>query len=974
MNTDALKQTIAITATFTAEPIEESLAFWMQELELSCQIEFAPYNQVFQQLLAPTSLLSQNRKGINIILVRFEDWQRFENHEKVAEIESPENALEKISKNVQDLIVALKSTATRSSAPHIACLCPASPVAMADTNQMAFFQEMEAIMVSELAGVSGLYLMTAKDLAAYPVENYYDPQGDKLGHIPFTPVFFTALGTAIARKISAIKSAPYKVIVLDCDNTLWKGVVGEDGVMGIEIATPWKTLQEFIVEQQKAGVLICLCSKNSEADVVEVFEKRPEMPLKREHIVSWRLNWMPKPENIRSLATELNLGLDSFIFIDDNPVECAQVQASCPEVLTLQLPIDGDIPRFLNHVWAVDRLKVTEADKQRTSLYKQNIERDRFAKESLTFEDFLAGLALKVEISQPFPSQLPRVSQLTQRTNQFNFTTIRRSEGEIQQLSQSGLECRVVEVGDRFGDYGLVGVMIFSTGDDTIDIDTFLLSCRVLGRGVEHRMLTHLAEIAKERNLDFVKVFYIPTQRNLPALKFLESVGADFKQPLDNGYCFSLPVEFAAALSYTPSAAESTPDPNVPVKAAIATGAAMPQIGKSALMSRIANELYSAKQVLRLIESQQRQRPQIQQSFVAPRTETEQKLADIWKQVLRVKQVGIYDNFFELGGSSLLAVLIFAQIEKIFSKDLPVATLFEAPTVEQLSSILLRQKESTVSWSSSLVAIRPSGSKPPFFCVPGAGLDATSFAAFAQHLGPNQPFYSLKSEFLNGKKDHCARVEDMAAHYIKEIRSLQPKGPYLLGGNCFGGTVAFEMAQQLQTQGQKVALLALIDAYAPIPEPSTPPARYQAYLHNFYYWLFKAYYYLGNLTRQRGAKEKLAYALELAKFKLRQIAYNYKLYSSSGRSLPYDLRYYYAEEISQQAMSAYTPQVYQGKVTLLRTSRQNREWYYGPHLGWGELASEGVEIYKIPGIFGSSLREPSVQVLAERLRACLEDV
>ena len=157
--------------------------------------------------------------------------------------------------------------------------------------------------------------------------------------------------------------------------------------------------------------------------MLEVFDRRPDMVLKREHLVSWRINWQPKSENIRSLAQELNLGLDSFIFLDDNPVECAEVRSGCPEVLTLRLPIDGDIEGFLRHVWAFDRLRVTSEDRQRTTMYKQEAERARFQKQAPTIDEFLAGLDLQVTISEPAPEQVDRVAQLTQRTNQFNFTT-----------------------------------------------------------------------------------------------------------------------------------------------------------------------------------------------------------------------------------------------------------------------------------------------------------------------------------------------------------------------------------------------------------------------------------------------------------------------------------------------------------------------------------------------------------------------
>ncbi|MBV8884483.1 MAG: hypothetical protein JO235_10875, partial [Chroococcidiopsidaceae cyanobacterium CP_BM_RX_35] len=212
------QQNIAISATFTAEPIEESLAIWMQELNIPSAIQFAPYNQIFQQLLDPSSLLSQNQHGINIVLLRFEDWRRTEDG-SYTEVISPEE----MERNVQELVMALKSAASRSASLQIVCFCPASPAARADASLMTFFQQMQDLMELELSNVSGLHLLSSQDLNKYPVEDYYDLQGDRIGHIPFTPLFFTALGTALARKIYGLKSKPSKVIVLDCDNTLWKG-------------------------------------------------------------------------------------------------------------------------------------------------------------------------------------------------------------------------------------------------------------------------------------------------------------------------------------------------------------------------------------------------------------------------------------------------------------------------------------------------------------------------------------------------------------------------------------------------------------------------------------------------------------------------------------------------------------------------------------------------------------------------------
>jgi FkbH-like protein len=682
------RQTIAIAATFTSDLVEEFLTFWMQELGMECQIEFAAYNQVFQQLLDSSSQLSQNKNGINVILVRFEDWQKYEKDFPPAVTPSTaniyEDICENIERNVQDFVLALKSSAQRSGTPHLVFICPASPQFLEDSNRSAFFHQMQQQIVSELVNFSNIYPVTSSELSAiYPVSDYHDPLGNKLGHVPYTSTFFSALGTMIARKIFQINTAPYKVIVLDCDQTLWQGVCGEDGALGVEIDPPRQSFQEFIVAQHNAGKLICLSSKNDESDVWAVFEHHQLMPLKREHLVSWRINWKSKSENIQSLARELQVGLDSFIFIDDNPVECAEVQAKCPEVLTIQLPQQPNrIPEFLKHIWAFDSLKVTKEDLARTELYRQNFERERWREKSLTFTDFLAGLKLQVKIDAITSDKITRVSQLTQRTNQFNFTTIRRSEGEIQQLFESGqLECLKVEVKDRFGDYGLVGTILFKSGVDAITVDTFLLSCRVLGRGVEHKMLAEVGNIARERRLERVDVLYIPTQKNHLAFDFLNNVGAEFKQEVDRDWLFRFPVELISQLTFISSIKETTPASDLPTQTSTVT-LTTHSAAKSTLYQRIATKLYNAPQILHLVKSQKYQeRPELKQAFVEPRSSVEELVVGIWREILNLDRVGIYDNFFELGGHSLLAVQVISRLQEAFCVKLSLLSLFKKSTV-----------------------------------------------------------------------------------------------------------------------------------------------------------------------------------------------------------------------------------------------------------------------------------------------------
>ncbi|MDJ0580939.1 HAD-IIIC family phosphatase [Crocosphaera sp.] len=683
-------QLIIISSTFTAEPIEESINYWMEKLNLSSKVTFTAYNQVFQELLNPNSETSKNEEGINIILIRLEDWVRFEEKKQDQQI-----WLEKIQQTSQELITAIQQASQTNQAPLIVGICPPSPSVLSNAKQANFLLRIENSLETQLKHQSNLYLITSQDIqATYPVEDYYDQNRDELGHIPYTETFYTALGTAIARKIYTIKQAPYKVIVLDCDNTLWSGVSGEEGAKGVTIDNNRQGLQSFLVEQQKAGKLLCLCSKNNEEDVWSVFDYHEEMPLKKGHIVASKINWQPKSANLKALATELNLGLDSFIFIDDNPVECAEVTANCPEVLALQLPENGeDIPQWLKHLWPLDVNKMTEEDQKRTQMYQQQIAREKLKEQTLTFRDFLASLDLQLEISSIKTEDLPRISQLTQRTNQFNLTTIRRSEKEIAQLlKQEKLEGVGVRVKDRFGDYGLVGVLLFEGDQEVLKVDTFLLSCRVLGRGVEYEMLKFLGKTAQEKQLNQVNLAYEKTSKNQPVLDFLEAVGQEEKQKTETGWIFELAVERVINLKFEPE--EKV---NLEQEKELASNSSTAKIqARSELMNQIAKGLQNPSKVLELIVHKKKQESSKEsREFVAPRNEIEEQLALIFQEVLKREKVGIYDNFFELGGNSILATQVISRIREVFTMELCLNVLFEKPEIIDLAE-QISQTRSTI--------------------------------------------------------------------------------------------------------------------------------------------------------------------------------------------------------------------------------------------------------------------------------------
>ncbi|HKI01528.1 MAG TPA: HAD-IIIC family phosphatase, partial [Thermoanaerobaculia bacterium] len=577
------RRPLTVTSTFTAEPLADVLAFWSEELELGLEVRFSPYNQVFQQLLDPGSLLASDaaRDGIGVVLVRCEDWLRF------ADGQSGAGPAETLEHNVSDLAAALASWSDRDAGPLLVAVCPPSGAALSEPGIGDVLERAEERLAAGLAGRPGIHLMGPRELfARYPVEVAEDREADALGHVPYTPELFAALGTLLVRRMYALLARPRKVVAIDCDQTLWRGVCGEDGPLGIEVDPPRRRLQELLVRQHEAGMLLCLCSKNSEQDVLEVFEKRPEMPLGLRHLVAWKVNWRSKSENLRDLARELDLGLDSFVLLDDNPVECGEVEASLPEVLVLRLPEDpAEIPRLLEHAWVFDRLTVTAEDSRRTELYRENALRERFRGASVDFASFLAGLELRVDISPLAPGDVERAAQLTQRTNQFNVRALRSSEAEILDLRRSGTECHVVRVRDRFGDYGLVGVVLFATRGSSLAVHDFLLSCRVLGRGAEHRILAWLGEVAGERGCAFVEIPYRPTDRNQPALDFLAGVRGGLREEAAEGQLFRFPTEVAAGARLDPRSPTAGPAAERPRERAATEKA------QSGVFRRIALEL-----------------------------------------------------------------------------------------------------------------------------------------------------------------------------------------------------------------------------------------------------------------------------------------------------------------------------------------------------------------------------------------------
>ncbi|MFD9206926.1 ACP S-malonyltransferase [Streptomyces sioyaensis] len=515
---------LVVAATFVAEPVADVLRFWDRQLDLGLEVEFAQYDQVFQSLLDPVGPFGSNDRGVNVVLLRLEDWLTPRSSDQAVDWEAARTTADEFSRAVEHLTGS-------SRVPLLVCLCPPSPLLTADKGRRLMYADLERGLGDRLRALPGVHVLADDSWhGAYAVPDGHDPAREEMAHIPYTPEAFTALGTSVMRGVHAVTRTSFKALVLDCDNTLWAGAVGEEGTDGIRIGPGHRYLQQYAADLSERGILVCLCSKNAAEDVTAVFEAHPGMPLTPGHLAASRVNWEAKSDNIRSLAEELGIGADGIVFLDDNPMEVAEVRAGVPEAVSLQLPAEPEhLPAFVDHLWAFDRLTVTAEDRLRTEAYQVSGRRKEAERTAISFASFIESLDLRIEVQEPPAEKLGRVSQLSLRTNQFNLTALRLTETEIRDALTRGHTFWTAEVSDRFGDYGLVGTVMFHQRADRLVVDNLLLSCRALGRGVEHAILARVGEFAVRAGLVAVEISCLPTDRNEPARRFLADVAAGFE-------------------------------------------------------------------------------------------------------------------------------------------------------------------------------------------------------------------------------------------------------------------------------------------------------------------------------------------------------------------------------------------------------------------------------------------------------------
>ncbi len=510
---------LAILRSFTVEPVVPLLraAAFVGGIDLTVQL--GDFNAYAQEILDPASSLYSFEPQAVIMAVQSYEIASLREWVKVFRERS----------NAHLILHTVENPVT-----------PARGVLDAQIPQSAWddTQQMNRELREIAREFRGVYVLDYDALVArYGRESWRDERKWLTMRMPVAAGHLIHLAQEWLRFLHPLTGRVAKVLAVDLDNTLWGGVIGEDGMEGIQLGAEYpgaafQSLQRVLLDFYARGIVLAVCSKNNPQDALEAIEKHPGMLLQRRHFACLKINWTEKAQNLHEIAAELNVGIDSVAFVDDNPVERQQIREQAPEVMVIDLPANPmGYARALRDSPVFERLSLSEEDAQRRQYYAAERERKELEQTSGSPEDFYRSLQQELEVALVTPMTLARVAQLTQKTNQFNLTTRRYSEQQIAAMESK--RTYSLRVKDRYCDNGLVGVAIVEDHDGICEIDTLLLSCRVIGRTVETAFLARLAHEARERGVRAIEGWFLPTRKNAPAKDFYPKHG--FEQVGENG-------------------------------------------------------------------------------------------------------------------------------------------------------------------------------------------------------------------------------------------------------------------------------------------------------------------------------------------------------------------------------------------------------------------------------------------------------
>jgi FkbH-like protein len=556
---DSSSVRVALLASCMIELIEKPLAAKLSERGINADFWIAGFGQYRQALIDPESECYRFAPDLVILYLDGEDlFAPLLEHPLGFNRQEREELAQRCAAEVAELIGQLKRRLPRASVfLNTAAVPPLNILGSLEYNSgfsvqdaATMYNDALPVIARENPGVVVIDTAAMMDCLGY--SNWHDTRLWHLARCRWSRQATSLLSRRYAAAIAASCGKMRKCIALDLDNTLWGGIVGEDGMEGLRLGEEgaglaFREFQTELLNLQKQGVLLALCSKNNPEDALQVIRSHPAMRLREEHFAAMRINWEDKASNLRSLAEELNIGLDSIVFVDDSPVERTWVRESIPEVYVPDWPSDpSDYKDALLELAAEHFVKfaITVEDLNRGEQYHQRAKRTQAAATS-SLEDFYRSLQMHATIAPASAATIPRIAQLTQKTNQFNLTTRRYTEADIVTFA-AGPDSLVysLELDDTFGRSGIVGVMILRRRtDDEWIIDTFLLSCRVMGRTVENAFLGYIVETLRRRGGRRLIGEFRPTAKNAPVAGLYRGSGFQMFQEDSTGQLWELDLD-----------------------------------------------------------------------------------------------------------------------------------------------------------------------------------------------------------------------------------------------------------------------------------------------------------------------------------------------------------------------------------------------------------------------------------------------
>lgn len=552
-----LSRRIGCISSFTFEPLRAALE--LQALRAGADVEtyVAPYGQFDRELIDPVSGLAAYQADIVLVAIRLQDVcpAIYESFNSL----SAESARGLVDSWMERFSTAIAAFRQRSSAyilvqDYDLPIAPALGIAEQPANgQIALIALANAELRKLAAAHSNVYVMNYDALVArHGREGWTDRRMALYARIPIAPAHYWNVAGFYVRHMRPLLGLSKKVLVLDADNTLWGGVLGDLGPGEIALGPDYPgsafvALQRRVLDLYHRGVVLAIASKNEPGSVEAVLEKHPEMVLRPSHIASLRVNWQPKPQNIREIAQELNLGLDSFVFIDDHPVECELMRSTLPQVMTICLPNEpADYARVIESLDCFDQWTISSEDRARGQLYGAEAERRRLQAKVVDMPTFYRQLQMKLTIGVDQPSQIARAAQMTGRTNQFNMNTLRCSEDDIRRfMNADDHHVITLALEDRFGDNGIVGLAVVRRAGEEWILHMYLMSCRVLGRTVEQAFIKWIGSRAQSAGARRVVGLYAPTAKNKPFSGYYESCGFSRASSSENPQSWTLDLSAA---------------------------------------------------------------------------------------------------------------------------------------------------------------------------------------------------------------------------------------------------------------------------------------------------------------------------------------------------------------------------------------------------------------------------------------------